>query len=294
MKVVIYGLADKSNVIRLRASQVNNSPNKTLTLQLLQQIAPLYHFITSQTELESYKSLLIHTMDTPAKKVRVAAAHSLASILLSVKSDVKQVDVLNDADVREPKKKRGNPILKTEDDQIDGRSSPAPGKPVASPPFRIEFRELLRQLSASYARSYSRHVRSGVILSYAIIFKALGGPFANTNYTTIFEHFLNDLATHPLLGNDRFRSLEARRHINYLLGQILRRQLLDEPAKMMAVRTIITILKKKPHGKGLETDPWPVEATVSAVSELAGLVKDLGSAVSLEQVVTQGLINGLR
>ena len=63
---------------------------------------------------------------------------------------------------------------------------------------------------------------------------------------------------------------------------------------MMAVRTIITILKKKPHGKGLETDPWPVEATVSAVSELAGLVKDLGSAVSLEQVVTQGLINGLR
>ena len=158
-------------------------------------------------------------MDTPAKKVRVAAAHSLASILLSVKSDVKQIDVLNDADVREPKKKRGNPILKTEDDQNDGRSSPAPGKPVASPPFRIEFRELLRQLSASYARSYSRHVRSGVILSYAIIFKALGGPFANTNYNTIFEHFLNDLATHPLLGNDRFRSLEARRHINYLLGK---------------------------------------------------------------------------
>ena len=294
MKVVKYGLADKSHIIQLRALQVYTSPNKSLILQLLQQIAPLYYFITSQTELESYKALLLQSLDTPSKKVRLAAAHSLASILLSVNSDVKQNDSLNDADVREPKKKRGNPTLKTEDDQIDGRSSPAPAKSLASPPFHIEFHELLCQLSASYARSYSRYVRSGVALSYAIIFKTLGGPFANTNYTTILEHFLNDLATHPLLGNDRFRSLEARRHISYLLGQILRRQLLDEPAKMMAIRTIINILEKKPREKGLETDAWPVEATVSAVSELAGLVQDLGSAVSLEQVPTQGLTNGLR
>lgn len=233
-------------------------------------------------------------MDTPSKKVRLAAAHSLASILLSVKLDVKQNDPINDADIREPKKKRGNPTLKTEDDLTDGRSSPAPAKSVALPLFHIEFRELLRQLSASYARSYSRYVRSGVILSYAIIFKALGGHFANTNYATILEHFLNDLATHPLLGNDRFRSLEARRHISYLLGRILRRQLLDEPAKMMAIRTIINILEKKSRGKGLETDAWPIEATVSAVSELAGLVQDLGSAVSLEQVSAHRLINRLR
>ena len=251
----------------------------------MQQIAPLYYFITSQTELESYKALLIQTLDTPSKKVRLAAAQSLASTLLSVKVHTKQNYSLNDATIREPKKKRGNPTLKSEDDQTDGRSSPSPGKSAASTPFHIEFREVLRHLSASYARSYSRYVRSGVILSYAIILKTLGGPFTNANYIIILEHFLNDLAAHPLLGNDRFHTLEARRHISYLLGHIIRRQLLDEPAKIMAIRTIINVLDKKPHEKGSETDAWPVEATVSAVSELAGLVQDLGSVVSLEQVL---------
>lgn len=223
-------------------------------------------------------------MDTTTKKVRLATARSLASILLSVKAEAKQNDVLNDIDMRESKKKRMNPPADVEEDQADGRSSPVPGKSVTSPLFRLEFRELLRQLSSSYVRSHSRYVRSGLILSYTVVFKSLGSQFVNANYSTILEHLLNDIASYPLLGNDRYRALEARRHINYLLGHILRRQLLDEPAKMMAIRTIINTLEKKQRGKGNDMDVWSLDATVAAINELAGLQQDLGSAISLEQV----------
>lgn len=237
----------------------------------------MFYFITSQADLESFKSLLVQTMDTSAKKVRLAAAEALASILLSMRADAKQHDVLNDIEVRESR---------TDDDQLDSRSSPAPGKSVGLALFRLDFRDLLRQLSIPYARTYSRYIRSGLILSYAIVFKSLGSQFANAQYSTILEHLLNEVATHFLLGSDRYRSLEARRHISYLLGHVLRRQLLDEPAKMMAVRTIINSLEKTPRGKGNEMEVWPLEVTVVALGELAGLQQDLGSAVSLEQVRT--------
>lgn len=238
----------------------------------------MFYFITSQADLESFKSLLVQTMDTSAKKVRLAAAEALASILLSIRTDAKQHDVLNDIEVRESKKTR------TDDDQSDSRSPPAPGKSVGLALFRLDFRNLLRQLSMPYARTYSRYIRSGLILSYAIVFKSLGSQFANAQYSTILEHLLGEVATHFLLGSDRYRSLEARRHISYLLGHVLRRQLLDEPAKMMAVRTIINSLEKTPRGKGNEMEVWPLEVTVVALEELAGLQQDLGSAVSLEQV----------
>jgi hypothetical protein len=223
-------------------------------------------------------------MEASAKKVRRAAAQSLASVMLAITADVTQNDVVSNNDGRESKKKKLNSTVKVEDDQADGRSSSASGKAVPSAPFRIEFSELLRQLSSLYARSYSRHVRSGLILSYAIVFKSLGPKFVRSHYAIILEHLLNDIATHPLLGNDRYRSLESRRHINYLLGHVLRRQLLDEPAKTMAVRTIINTLEKKHRMKGNELDVWPVEATVTSMTELCGLLQDLGSAISLEQV----------
>ena len=223
-------------------------------------------------------------METSAKKVRLAAARSLASVMLAIKADVTQNDAPSNNDVRELKKKKLNSTVKTEDDQVDGRSSSASAKAVPSASFRIEFRELLRQLSSSYARSYSRHVRSGVILSYAIVFKSLGPQFVSSHYSIILEHLLNDVATHPLLGNDRYRSLESRKHIDYLLGHVVRRQLLDEPAKTMAVRIITNTLEKKHRAKGNELDVWPVEATVTSMTELSGLLQDLGSAISLEQV----------
>ena len=239
--------------------------------------------MTSQTDLENVKSLLVQTIDTPSKKVRVAAAQSLAFVLLSVMADEKQNETLTEASTREPKKKRPSAGVKP-DDEDDGRASPAPGKVANAISFRLQFQEILRQLSMNYARTASRYIRSGLTLSYSIIFKTLGGHSASANYSAILDHLLTNVASHPLVGDDRFRALEARRHIDYLLGHVLRRQLLTEPAKMMAIRTIIDALQKKPARKSSDSDAWPIEATVAALSEVAGLIQDLGSAVSLEQV----------
>jgi HEAT repeat-containing protein 5 len=239
--------------------------------------------MTSQTDLENVKSLLIQTIDTPSKKVRVAAAQSLAFVLLSVMADEKQNETLTESSTREPKKKRPSAGVKP-DDEDDGRASPAPGKVANAISFRLQFQEILRQLSTNYARTASRYIRNGLTLSYSIIFKTLGGHSASANYSAILDHLLTNVASHPLVGDDRFRALEARRHIDYLLGHVLRRQLLAEPAKMMAIRTIIDALQKKAARKSSDSDAWPVEATVAGLSEVAGLIQDLGSAVSLEQV----------
>lgn len=212
----------------------------------------------------------------------MAACQSLASVFLSIMSDQKQNEVLNESNSRETKKRKPVSAAKP-DDEDDERGSPAPGK-IASPvAFRLEFHEILRQLSIIYARSVSRYIRSGVALSYSIIFKTMGGHSASANYSAILNHLLSDVATHPLLGDERFRALEARRHIDYLLGHVLRRQLLTEPAKMMAIRTIMDTLQNKSTKSG-DSDAWPTEATIAALSEIAGLIQDLGSAVSLEQV----------
>lgn len=228
-------------------------------------------------------------MDTSSRKVRKSASQSLASLLASVLEDVKQPDMIEGSDVREQKRKKGSASTRGED-QEEGRTSPTPGKSPGQAPFRLEFRELLRQLSTAYSRSQNRYIRNCLILAYAYVLKTLGPAFADANYSIVLEHFLKDIAIHPLVGDDRYRTLETRQHISYILGHVLRRQLLNEPAKMMAIRAIVKVLEKKQDGKGANADAWPPEATVSAVCELAELVQDLGSAISLEQVHPYSLI----
>ena len=224
-------------------------------------------------------------MDTPSKRLRFASANALSSLYLSVRAD-KSVDGLSDTQIPEPKKKRTSTI-KNDVEEPDGRASPVPSKSATIPPFRIDFGEILRQLSVLYARSSSKHVRSGVIQTYSIILKRLGPEFVKINYSIVLEHLLNQVSIHPLVVTDRYRSIETRSHIQFLLGHVIRRRLLDEPGKMTAIRVLAQLLDQKNDTKGNKADGISNDAAISAITELAGLVQDLGSAVSFEQVYYQ-------
>jgi HEAT repeat-containing protein 5 len=223
----------------------------------------------------------VQTMDTRSKVVRAAAAKTLAASLLSVMGESPSKDNLGEGKKQETKKKKTN---KAEDPE-DGRLSPVLAK---SPPFMIQFRDLLRHLSSPYtSRSGNRQIRAGVVLSYAYVLKSVRGQFTNTNYSTILEHLLTDLASNPHIMEDRHRSLEARKHVQFLLCDVIRRKLLNEPAKTMALHALIDVVQKgNTAGKGnqQEAEALSVESTVSALNELAGLLQDLGSAISSEQV----------
>lgn len=242
----------------------------------------LFSLFNSQSDIESTRSPIVQSMDTSSKRLRFASANALSSLYLSVLSD-KAVDALADAQITEPKKKRASTI-KNDTDEPDGRGSPVPSKSATIPPFRIDFREILRQLSTLYSRSSSKHVRSSVIQTYSIILKRLGAEFAKINYSIVLEHLLKQISIHPLVVTDRYRSIETRAHIQFLLGHVIRRQLLDEPGKMTAIRVLAQMLDQKSDSKGNKADGMPIEATISAITELSGLVQDLGSAVSFEQV----------
>lgn len=229
----------------------------------------------------------MQALDTGSKVVRAAVAKTVAASLLSVMENSPMKDS-TDEDNKQPSKKKKNTKVAKEDDQEDGRSGRSSPILAKSIPFTIQFRDLLRQLSSSYtSRSTSRQVRAGIILSYTNILKAVGGQFTNSNYPIILEHLLNDLISNPQIIDDRHRSLEARRHVRILLCNVIRRQLLNEPAKTMALRTIMAKLQKgKTAEKGNLQDGEAISAdsTVSALTELAGLLQDLGSAITTDQV----------
>jgi hypothetical protein len=240
--------------------------------------------IASLADLDNTKALLIQCMDIPSTKVRTAAAQTLARVLLSLMKKAPTGDTFNDNDGREKLRKRKTVPIKA-DDEGDGRSSPAPTKSPHSIPLHLSFRDLLRHLSTTYVYFSSRHVRTGIMISYTTVFKSLGPQSANTNYSIILEHLLDDVAAHPRIKDDRYRTLETRRHIKVLLCDVLRRQLLNEPAKIMALRTIINVLQKgKKEGNVSDTSSYFIEPAVCALNELAGLLQDLGSATSSELV----------
>ena len=248
--------------------------------------------ITSTADMDSIRSLLVQSMDTRSKAVRAAAARTLAASLLSVMGESSSNDSLGEITKQESRKKKVINNIK-EDDPEDGRSSPALSK---STPFTIQFRDLLRYLSSSYtSRAGNRQTRAGVMLSYAYVLKSVGGQFTNLNYPTILAHMLHDLVSNPHVMEDRHRSLETRRHVGFLLCNVIRRQLLSEPAKQMALRALMDVLQKGiivAKGNIPEAEELSVESTVSALNELNGLLQDLGSAISAEQVAwkTQSLL----
>jgi len=223
-------------------------------------------------------------MDTSSKRLRFVSANALASLYLSVHAD-KPTDGLTDTQVAEPKRKRPASSIKDEHEEPDGRASPVPSRAATSAPFRIDFSEILRQLSILYARSSTKYVRSGVIQTYSIVLKQLGPKFVKVSYSTILEHLLSEVSTHPLVVTDRYRLIQVRDHIQFLLGHVIRRQLLDEPGKMTAIRVLTRQLDPKNPTRGSKVDGLSTEATIAAITELCCLVQDLGSAVSLEQVI---------
>jgi len=249
----------------------------------MEQLSLVFSLIGSHSDLENIKTSLSQSMDSPSKGVRTAAARCLATVLISLLDNSPESASVIENQEAETKRKKGKQVVNQEEE--DGRSSPIPTKSAAPAPYRINLRELLRQVSTLYARTHSRHIRTGLIQSYVFIFKKLPAQFVCANYALILDHFLKEMSPHPLLSDSRYRTLETRRHINYLLGKVLRRQILDEPAKMAALRTIIDVLQKKQPYKEGDRDPWPAEATVVALSEIGGLIQDLGSATSIEQVL---------
>lgn len=229
----------------------------------------------------------MQALDTRSKVVRAAIAKTVAASFLSVMENSRTKDNTDEDNKQQSKKKKNANVVK-EDDPEDGRSGRSSPVLAKSIPYTIRFRDLLRQLSSSYAsRSTSRQARAGIILSYTNILKAVGGQFTDSNYPIILEHLLSELVSNPQITDDRYRSLEARRHVKFLLCNVIRRQLLNEPATTLALRTIMAKLQKgntAEKGDLQDGEAISADSTVSALTELAGLLQDLGSAITTDQV----------
>jgi len=223
-------------------------------------------------------------MDTPLRNLRAVAAQTLASVLLSAVTDLQTSDMLNGGETS-PNKKNSNHAL--DDVRGDEQSFSVPRRSAQAQVYTLDFRDMLRHISVAYTRASSRPVRGGLVMTYALLFKSAGTRVIEANYQIILEHLLNEFVPGLLLGDNRHRIYSGRKHIQFLLCNILRRQLLNEPAKLMALQTISQYLEKG-NFKTKENEAGPetlvVESALSALCEVAGILLDVGSATAPVQV----------
>jgi hypothetical protein len=218
-------------------------------------------------------------MDTPSKTLRRGLAQALSSVLLSVAAESAPTDMFDT--------KAGNKgsIYVMNDAFTGERSSAVAGKSTHPTVFKLELHDMLRQLSQAYIRSSHRLIRAGLVLTYAQIFKSAGSKIVDANYQIILRHLLSDLIAGVSQTESRYRSLSARKHVQFILCDVVRRQLLSEPAKTRALHTILEYLENPDSTKSSEPGHEQVmEPTISALCELSGILQDMGSATPTSQV----------
>jgi len=242
--------------------------------------------ITSMGELENVKAMIIPVMNTSSQRLRQQAARTFASALLSIRGDELARENLGDS-VNERRKNLNQPD--SVEPQPDNRSLSIQDKPSSVGPitFTLGLRDILRYISSVYTRSNSRYVRSALIQTYACLFVAAGSDFVAANYDIVLDHLLDDLVVGSPSTDNRYRCLLRRKHVSYLLNQVVRQRLLDEPAKMSALKSIFVYLEKRAEkclAVDIHADIGQIEPLIIATNELSGMLRDLGTIVSSIQV----------
>jgi len=236
--------------------------------------------LVSPAELENVKGMILQVMDTPSPKVRSSAAQTLASVLLSVRNDQSANEMI-DMTVETKKKK----IDQGENENAEDAGSTTVKAMPAGATLTLGFRELLRHLSSSYCRSNNMYRRAGLINAYARFLILAGGELVTANYSTVLDHLLNDLALGEQTSDSRHRLLVKRKHIDFLLGRVVRQRLLTEPAKLSALNILIQYLQKTSEASANKnSDSKHAEPLVIALVELANMLRELGAVTPSMQV----------
>ena len=235
-------------------------------------------YFDNSGDFESLKSTIWKAMDSSLPVVRHAAASCLAATLLKSHSEDSGKAIAPKVKrLKKPTKRQSMAI--GEDDEIPRSESPISKKSTAT--LALSLTDILKQLSTQYIRSStSNKARAGIAACYIRVFQGLGNKMVEAQYGQIADHLLIDLLSCPGIVHNRYRLLFTRRFVRVVLEDVVGRQILGESGQLNAAKMLINdVLKNFPQVIKERSEPSK-HTLVGALSALASLFKNLGSALN--------------
>lgn len=250
---------------------------QTQACYLLEQLLHHTPFFANSTDFDKLQTAIWKTMDNSSASVRHAAASCLSTALVENYSEAAPSEIAPLARSKTVKKKS----KKTEDgdEEMERPDSPAPKKSATRVSFDID--SLLRILSTQYCKATTTtKARAGIASCYVRCLRGLGEQIVESKYADIVRHFFLEILNAPLIVQNRFRSLTARKNVSIILDSIIGGEMLGETGQLNAARFIINeILKDYPQA--IKERPAPSKQTlIGALNSLGSLLDSLGSAAN--------------
>lgn len=247
----------------------------------LEQLIRHTSFFDNSNDFDKLQTAIWKTVDSSSAAVRHAAASCISAALVKNYSENAPVDlpVLVRSNTMKKKNKKGTDV--DGDDDMHGRpESPAPRKSATQLSFTIS--DLLKLFSTQYVRAATgNRARAGITICYMKTLRGLGEQVVEAKYPEIVRNLFVDLLSNPVIVQNRYRTLSARRFVAIILETVIGRDMLGESGQLNAAKFLVNdILKDYPQV--LKERPEPSKQTlIGALSALASLFNSLGSATNV-------------
>ncbi|KAJ6264712.1 hypothetical protein Dda_0862 [Drechslerella dactyloides] len=263
-------------------------------LKCLENLVRETGYFETSSDLEHVKNAVLKVAEISSTSARKAAASCLASGLVRAYHAVD--DIMVKAPKKSNKKLKRASTMPQDEEEIERPDTPTAGLTKRSNKLKLTLEDMLRQLSTIYVRpATTSKIRTLLAQTYEDIFRKLGSPIVEANYSRIANHFFTEILSNQGLVLNRFRLLCAKRHVRLLVEKVVGEQLLGESGQLAAVRYLCNdILKNYPQV--IKERPEPTKyALAAALTALTSLIRSLESTISsLQDIVREGLLQTLQ
>ncbi|KAH8726034.1 HEAT repeat protein-like protein [Phaeosphaeriaceae sp. PMI808] len=245
----------------------------------LEQLIRHTSFFDNSNDFDKVQNVAWKTIESASSSVRHAVASCISAALVKSYSENAPVDmpILTRSKTMKKKGKKGD--ADGDDDIMERPDSPAPKKSATKLSFTIT--SMLKLLSSRYCLAGTgNRGRAGIAVCYIKTLRGLGEQVVEAKYADIARSLFNDLLSNPVMIQNRYRTLSARKNVAVILETVIGRDMLGESGQLNAARFLVNdILKDYPTA--IKERPEPSKQTlIGALSTLSSLLKSLGSATN--------------
>lgn len=229
----------------------------------------------NHSDFESFKSIYLKAIESPHAVVRQAAAKCMAhaALQLTKLSETK-------AEIQAPTKGSKKKKSEADDDEEDnGRATGAKTSSSSKAQFySLTFPDVMSVFASCYLhQSGSTRLRVGVTQTIAFFVLMCDTKKIEQSYSLLSSTLFSTILGHPSIKANKYKSLCAKKHVEFVLNDIIASQILGEYGQTDALKILINDILGKYDLK----QSTPVKETlVAALETITGLIGFLGSAIS--------------
>lgn len=263
------------------------------------------------SDFDSFKVVVTKSFDSPYPPTRQAAAKCYAILLkqlstlsltkreamLSATQSARTVFSMKRANTLPSKssKKKGKADEDDDDDDQAATKASAAKQPKPIPFFSISFNDCMQILSSTYTNSNStQKVKVGIIETYDYFFTQFEEDAIEKKYGEISTHLLTQVCGADFIRSNDYRALTARKHVFFLLNEVISVQRLGEFGRMTAAKLLVNEILSSYDPSSQALSPISSKTILSTTLEcLGGLIESLGSATAPVAEAINGSLKNL-